>query len=140
MKCLSNNSFKKLAQNIEYLAELIKSSADPYLYWLENEESVGNGNDLDENFKNSVYQALSTISQKYGMKVTKNYDAQSAYFDIWYSTEDHEESVCEVRVSNHKQAYSGPIWSFEPQDSLKEILWGLNTIEKELSDFSPSDF
>ena len=45
----------------------------------------------------------------------------------------------QVRVSNHKQVHTGPVWSFEPADTKEQIQKGLGKIKESIGEWYEED-
>lgn len=86
-----------------------------------------------ENFLVRIADAMGTIANRHGMtcELDDRRGSSSRYVDIWSVDEDgcQGEKVAQARVSNHKQAFGGPDWSFEWDDSDESIERGLKQIE-----------
>jgi hypothetical protein len=80
----------------------------------------------------AIHAELSALASKHGCTIDSPLDrAGSRYVDITAPAADEDsigESIC-VRLSNHAQAYAGPVWSFELSDDASEIERGLRAVE-----------
>jgi len=86
-----------------------------------------------EAFLSRILEAMQSIADRHGMtcEVDDRPGSSSRYIDIWSVGEDgcQGEKVAQARVSNHKQSFGGPDWSFEWDDSEESIGRGLKQIE-----------
>jgi hypothetical protein len=126
----------------------IYDAGKAYDKFLKDDNNDSDGWDLDEAFKNSVKAEIEKIASPLGWEVSSDYDSQSTYFDVSppYEAEEFAEEndvylpeSFQVRVSNHKQVHTGPIWSFEPAESKEQIQKGLDKIKESIGEWYEED-
>jgi len=124
------------AIDLDSAAKRIDDSMDSMRRYMEDDPSEEQrdwqGFDQDAEFKDGVEKELVALADRYGLKVDRDYDSQSTYWDISLETDEGTEESFQVRASNHKQRYGGTLWSFDLQDDVKSITHGLKNIEKEM--------
>lgn len=120
------------------LATQIVEAAEPFADWLGDDEAQGDGLDLDRTYKEAVIAALDAIASARGLLASVGHDGASTYIDIEQRSDEGSDVLCQVRVSNHDQRWSGPIWSFEPGNDEQSVRQGLEriiaTIDEEIDD------
>jgi len=86
-----------------------------------------------DSFLCRIVEAMKAIADRQGMlcELDGRLGSTSRYVDICAIDEDGfaGERVAQARVSNHKQSFGGPDWSFEWDDSDESIERGLKQIE-----------
>jgi len=70
---------------------------------------------------------LDSLAAKYGYTTHCDRCGISRYVEFY-----KDDDSFQVRISTHKQRYSGPVWSFEPTHSDQLIQLGLKEIEARL--------
>lgn len=89
-------------------------------------------------WKKAMGKEVQALAEKYGFKSkTEDDRSGSSYLDIYAVDEngDHDDDVYQVRLSDHKQKYGGPGWSFRVDESTEQWKRGFADIEKELKDW-----
>lgn len=121
-------------RDLEQAAERIHDAAQPYLEWLRDDDAAGQGFDEAEAYERPIQRELQRLADKYGWNLTREIGSMgSNYFE--FDLESSEGEILDsfqVRVSNHRQRYGGPVHSFEPSDSIESTYNGLVQIEQEL--------
>ncbi len=86
-----------------------------------------------EVFDAQVDMMINAVAAAFELTTTQDYDSMtSRYVDFWGVDEDgDEESKFQIRVSNHKMRYSGPVTSIETTNSAKLVKIGIQTIIEE---------
>lgn len=86
-----------------------------------------------EAFDAHVDTMIQAVATEFGLTTTQDYDSlTSRYIDFWGVDEDGDEEVkFQIRVSNHKQRYYGPVASIETAYTSKVIKIAIQTIIEE---------
>lgn len=141
---ISDSGIRRIAQSvgIDGVVELGEGYRSLYDS-IEGEPSREQDNilmDLDTRFKAGVEGLLVELLNEYpGTDISSNYDGTSKYFEIGFELEDESQDIyerdsIEVRVSNHGQKYSGPVWSFEVGADRSEVEYGLGVVREAIEE------
>ena len=71
----------------------------------------------------SIEECESRVGSRYYNVYGKDIDGD--YFNL----------ICKFRVSDHKQAHSGPVWSFEMSDAEEQHSNGIDALKKEINNY-----
>lgn len=116
--------------------EKIMEAAEKYAAYVADDDAAGDGWAEEEAYKQAIISVIERLAKKHGWLVGCQYDGISTYIDCDKESEDGTEMVdsFQVRISNHKQAYAGPVWSFQPDHSGKMVRLGFEEIEKRMQE------
>ena len=117
---------------------VILDAGEAYLAWQRDDSANERDTRPWEKYLASIERAVRDIARKHRCTVDLTYESfKSAYFDVEYELEtpdDYFSGSIQVRVSNHKQRYGGPVWSFEPDDDRRDVERGLRAVDEAVRD------
>lgn len=119
--------------NLAELADSILEAGEAFAEYLDGDDAHAhdNGFGVERPYKQAVIDAVREIAEAHGCEVDCDYDNDSTYIDV--RCEDTGEFF-QVRASNHRQAWGGPVWSFEPHADRAKVVMGLETVAREAKD------
>ena len=111
------------------LNQIITTGEKYATYCTVGSEDASDGWSESGEWRDSIKAVIDRLAKEHGWTVTCDYDSISTYLDCdLYDADLETVDSFQVRLSNHKQRYSGPLWSFQPDDTAKMIQMGMDEI------------
>ena len=77
-------------------------------------------------YERAIVDRIREIATRHGLAVARSGGSMgSRYYDVHNDADSFS-----VRISNHRQAHAGPIWSFDSDDSAESIQRGFDEIAR----------